>query len=355
MDHTTHETADEIVERLLAVVSGLAAKANQPGVEADALRTLADEASEALRTIARPPAAAPLFAQADALAAELLADFDNRQAAAVANGGVVGVRSGITYLDETLNGFEAGKLYMLAAVPGAGKTTVALQWAATVAQAGRVALYVSLENDSLDLGRKLACRLGEVSYARALKGKLSHQEWAAAVGSLHKLGGRLYLSAPRATMPDLETLIEGVMMRAGAAPALIVVDYLQAFTKRMGTGTETADLRERVDRFTPRLRALGEKYGSAILAISSQNRAGYVAGGMSAMKESGDIEYNADAVLTLSKIDKEELKAWQSDLTHDPSTTPLKLMVDKNRQGMTGKPIKLLLYGDLCMVEEEDR
>jgi len=84
MDHTTHETADEIVERLLAVVSGLANRANQPGVTADALRTLADEASEALRTIARPPSDAPLFAQADALAAELLSDFDNRQAAAAA-------------------------------------------------------------------------------------------------------------------------------------------------------------------------------------------------------------------------------------------------------------------------------
>jgi len=355
MDHTTQETPDEIVERLLAVVTALGTGVQRDSLDADALRTLAAETGEALRTIARPPAAEPLVTQADSLMGTLLSDFDNRQAAAAANGGVVGVRSGINYLDETLNGFEPGKLYMLAAVPGAGKTTVALQWAATVAQAGKVALYVSLENDNLDLGRKLACRLGEVSYARALKGKLGRQEWAAAVGSLRKLGGRLYLSAPRATMPDLETLIEGVMMRAGAAPALIVIDYLQAFTKRMGNGTETADLRERVDRFTPRLRALGEKYGSAILAISSQNRAGYVAGGMAAMKESGDIEYNADAVLTLSKLDKEELKTWQSDLTHDPGTTPLKLMVDKNRQGMTGKPIKLLLYGDLCMVEEEDR
>jgi len=355
MDHTTHETADEIVERLITVVSGLANRANQPGVEVDALRTLADEASEALRTIARPPTDAPLFDQADTFAGELLTDFDNRQAAAAANGGVVGVRSGINYLDETLNGFEPGKLYMLAAVPGAGKTTVALQWAATVAQAGAPALYISLENDGLDLGRKLACRLGEVSYARALKGKLSRREWATAVGSLSKLGGRLYLSTPRATMPNLEMLIEGVMMRAGAAPALIVIDYLQAFTKRMGTGAETADLRERVDHFTPRLRALGEKYGSAVLAISSQNRAGYNVGGMAAMKESGDIEYNADAVLTLSKLNGEELKTWQSDLTHDPGTTPTKLTVDKNRQGMTGKPIKLLLYGDLCMVEEEDR
>ena len=144
------------------------------------------------------------------------------------------------------------------------------------------------------------------------------------------------------------------MTRTGAAPALIVVDYLQAMVKRAATGADAPDVRERIDRFTPELRAIGEEYGAAVLAISSQNRSGYKDGGLAAMKESGDIEYNSDAVLTLSKLDDKELKArGYDDITHDPRTTPLKLVIEKNRGGMTGRPIPLLLDGDHCMVEED--
>ena len=345
-------TQSQTVERLLAITAGIAAAAQQPGQTDNTLRQLAEHAVKSLSTIGRDPGAAHQLLQTEDLADTLLSDYGKRQASAAANGGVVGVRTGLNHLDETLNGLEAGKLYMLAAMPGTGKTTLALQWAATVAQAGSTALYLSLENDSLDLARKLACRLGQVSYSAALKGKLNSQEWAEAVSRLHKLHGRLFLSTPRASMPDLPSLVEGFKERTGAAPSLIVVDYLQAWVKRAATGDETSDIRERIDRFAPQLRALSEQYGCAVLAISAQNRANYTNGGMAAMKESGDLEYNADAIMTLCKDDD---KKRLDDLTRDPRTIPLKLTVDKNRQGMTGTPIKLLLDGDYCMVEEEGR
>ncbi len=350
MDDTT--TSDEIVDRLLALVNGLGTRAQRADLDADALRALAAQASQELRDLANPLTAAPLFAAADSLIDDLLSDYGKRQAAAAANGGVVGVRTGLNHLDETLNGLEPGKLYMLAAMPGTGKTTLALQWAATVAQAGHEALYLSLENDATDLARKTACRLGDVSYAAALKGKLGRQEWATAVDKLHKLHGRLFLSTPRATMPSLTSLVEGIMTRTGTAPALIVVDYLQAMVKRRATGAEVSDVRERIDRFTPELRAIGEQYGCAILAISSQNRGAYKNGGMEGLKESGDLEYNADAILTLAKADDKDKGV---DPTRDPRKIALKLTVEKNRQGMVGRPISLLLDGDYCMVEEEDR
>ncbi len=344
-------TQSETVERLLAIAAGIAAAAQQPGQTDDMLRALAEHAVESLLTIGRDPAAGRQLLQTEDLADILLSDYDKRRAAAAANGGIVGVRTGLDHLDETLNGLDPGKLYMLAAMPGTGKTTLALQWAATVAQSGASALYLSLENDSIDLARKLACRLGQVRYSEALKGKLSRQDWAEAVSRLTKLQGRLYLSTPRAAMPDLPTLVDGFKERTGAAPALIVVDYLQAWVKRMASATgEGADIRERIDRFTPQLRAIGEQYGCAVLAISSQNRAGQEKGGMGALKESGDLEYNADGIMTLCKDDD---KKRLDDLTRHPRTTPLKLTVDKNRQGMTGTPIKLLLDGDYCMIEED--
>lgn len=350
MQDTT--SLDEIVERLLDVVSGVATRAQQSGIDLDSLRTLAAEASQTLRDLAREPSDTALFTPADSLIDALLDDYGKRQAAAAAHGGVVGVRTGLDHLDETLNGLQPGLLYMLAAMPGTGKTTLALQWAATVAQAGQSALYLSLENDGTDLARKTVCRLADVSYADALKARISRQEWASAVDKLRKLQGRLYLSTPRATMPTLTSLVEGIMTRTGSAPALVVVDYLQAMVKRTATGADASDVRERIDRFTPELRAIGEQYGCAILAISSQNRAGYAGGGMGALKESGDLEYGADVIMTLAKAEEKE-KGF--DITRDPRKISLKLTVEKNRSGLTGRPIALTLDGDRCMVEEEDR
>lgn len=346
-------TQSETVERLLAIAAGIAAAAQQPGQTDDTLRALAEQAVESLLPIGRDPGATRHLIQLSDLEDALFSDYGKRQAAAAANGGVVGVRTGLNHLDEALNGLEPGKLYMLAAMPGTGKTTLALQWAATVAQAGSTALYISLENDSIDLARKLACRLGQVRYSDALKGKLSRQDWAMAVQSLQRLQGRLFLATPRASMPNLPSLVESFKEYMGAPPALIVLDYLQAFTKRMSSdGGEGDDVRSRIDRFTPELRALGERYGCAVLAISAQNRANYLNGGMAAMKESGDLEYNADAILTLSKSDEKD-KTY--DITRDPRLIPLKLTLDKNRQGVAGSLIKLVFDADYCMVEEEDR
>jgi len=290
-----------------------------------------------------------------AMAATLLADYETRRAAAARNGGVVGVRSGLGHLDEVLNGFEAGKLYILAAMPGAGKTTLALQMAATVAQAGRPVLYLSLENDATDLARKTACRLGNVSYSAALKGKLLPAVWQAAVGQLAQVGGRLYLATPRATMPDMGHLVESVMEQAKEPPALVIIDYLQALVKRTAANADAADVRERLDRLTPALRGLGERYGCAILAISSQNRAGYARGGQASPKGSGDIEYNSDVTMTLTRaVDKGERGAPAAAPLLPPGVTAVCLTVEKNRQGLTGKPLWLALQGDRCQLMEID-
>ncbi len=335
-----------------ALITELARRPDATETELAGLLSLhAAELAGLARAAAAPDAGDTIVRAVGAeMAAQLLTDYEGRHAQAAQNGGVVGVRCGLGHLDETLNGLEAGKLYILAAQPGCGKTTLALQMAATVAQAGRPALYLSLENDDIDLARKTACRLGNVSYAAALKGKLLPAAWQAAVGTLDQLGGRLYVATPRETMPDLSQLVEAVKEKAGAPPAVIVIDYLQALVKRAAAGVDASDVRERLDRLTPALRSLGERYGCAVLAISSQNRAGYQNGGMASLKESGDIEYNSDVTLTLTRpADKGGIGMA---VALPPGATCVVLNVEKNRQGLTGKPLVLALHGDRCLLTE---
>lgn len=339
-----------VAERLLHVAAALVTRAQQESAHDTDLTADAVRAIDELRTLVREQTSdtQPQLVRMDSLAGALIDDYTQRVAAAADHGGVVGVRTGIDHLDETINGLEPGKLYILAAMPGAGKTTLALQIAATVAQAGSPALYISLENDATDLARKTVCRFGEISYAQALKGKVPVAIWRAGVAELAKLKGNLYVSAPRAVMPNIAELVEQVMEQAGRAPALVVVDYLQAWVKRLvGPAAAEDGVREHLDQFTPAMRTLGERYGTAVMAISSQNRAGYNAGGMSALKESGNIEYDSDVVMTLQR---KELPAG----TPPGVTLPIELTVNKNRQGMCGRPIALTLRGDWCMIDEDD-
>jgi len=354
---STEVPPSEFVERghaiAAAFISQLELNIGDPGK----IIGLMDDASAELRTLWQHMAAANGFSwepgtelcAMEDLTDRLLTDHHQRRQLADKHGGVVGVRSGLGHLDETLNGLQRGQLYMLAAMPGSGKTTLALQWAATVAQAGYPALYISLENDAADLARKTACRLGNVSYSAALKGKVDPATWRDAVGKLKNLQGRLYVATPRTIIPELGELIKDVQKRAGQPPALVVIDYLQALVKRSARGADTSDVRERIDRLTPELRRLGEVYGCAVVAISSQNRSGYAAGGMSAMKESGDIEYNADVTMTLARPSEKDAKAGQAI---PPGLTPLILTVEKNRQGLTGQPIRLAMHGDRCTITE---
>lgn len=354
---TAESVRSDLSERVLAIAAGLADIAHQASFDDATLRERVESVASDLRKIARGGAAAPSVYAADALAQPLLDDFGARRAVSAKNGGIVGLHTGFGHIDEVLNGLEAGKLYALAAAPGAGKTTLALQVATTVALAGNLVLYVSLENDAVDLARKTACRLGDVSYTMALKGKMHPEQWEMAVGELEALNGNLFLATPRDTMPDLHALIESIQASTGRSIALVIVDYLQAWVKRSAAAGETADVRERIDRFAPALRALGEQFGCAVIAISSQNRAGYTPGsspsaekGMSSLKESGDIEYTCDALLTLARVPEDAATKLQRPGLMQG--TLLRLSVDKNRQGLTGRPIQLTLHGDRCRVVE---
>lgn len=352
----TTQATPALAERLQSILLGLLVRIKDGETDDLSASLLTHAAIDELRAVAGTQSVADdptALYQLGELMPHLLADHAQREALTTVHGGVVGVRSGIGHLDETLNGFEPGKLYLLAAMPGTGKTTLALQWASTVAQGGAPAVYISLENDAVDLARKTACRLAGVSYTAALKGKLPAERWAAAVAQLDSLGGRLYVSTPRAAMPDLSALLAAVSERAGQPPALVVLDYLQAYAKRAAAQVEAADVRERIDRLTPLLRALGERHGCAVLAISSQNRSGYLAGGMASLKESGDLEYGADVTMILARAADEAGGKSAALLTSSlTGLSPLTLTVDKNRQGLTGRPILLALHGDRCSVGE---
>jgi replicative DNA helicase len=95
----------------------------------------------------------------------------------------------------------------------------------------------------------------------------------------------------------------------GGGAGVLVVDYLQRVA-RAQLGQQRAggmrDLRESVTSLTEQLRYLARDLNCTVIAVASQNRAsGYAnANAMTSAKESGDVEYTADVLMSLANDEK---------------------------------------------------
>lgn len=260
----------------------------------------------------------------------------------------MGIPSGFSGLDQILNGFGVG-LHVLAAGPGAGKTTLALQWCVECAQAGYPAVYVTYENSPQNLVLKLLAARAGISCAEVERGYADPDRLAEAAATLQPVLDRLAIieGTSKLTMAQVQSRVRQVQNAHGEQSVFVVLDYLQRAAHQQGYD----QLRHSVSAMAGQLREMANQTGSTVLAISSQNRSGgdYGRGAgtanLDSLKESGDLEYSADTALFLCP--DPELRA----------TAPargMKLVVLKNRFGATGS-LPLIFRPDIGVYREPGR
>lgn len=261
---------------------------------------------------------------------------------------ICGVPTGLSRLDELLNGLGTG-LYILAGAPGVGKTTLTLQMAVHAARKGVPVVYVSYENSPSNLVGKALCATAGVPASEVERG-MGHLAALRAAGSeLEPALGRLGLveGTCRLTVSEVQARALQVMNRHGSERCLVVFDYLQ----RAAHGQGFEAIRHNVSALAGELRDLANRLGSPVLALSSQSRSGgnYGSGGGSAsldsLKESGDLEYSADVVMFLKA--SSERKAV-------PPARAVDLVLGKNRFGDVGT-VPLVFRADVGVLREEKR
>ena len=255
-----------------------------------------------------------------------------RQRDAVEDGDAKGyVCTGYMALDELLGGgmLNSG-LYLLAARPGMGKTTLALNIADRVAQADPV-LFVSLEMDTEQLSAKRISRETGIPSQKLLMQALTQEEEDRVAVASRKLAGLALWSnaAPTVTVDDI-----GVLARSVGGLRLIVVDYFgkilpPAETRRSGRYEYTTEI-------SGALKNLARTLRIPILALCQLNRE--VEGRqdkrpqLSDLRDTGALEQDADGVIFLYR---EDYYAARDSV--DPNV-PSVLDVDlaKNRHGSVG-------------------
>lgn len=283
------------------------------------------------------------------LVPDMLRTVETAREAFQANGDhVTGVRSGLNRLDEILGGFQAG-LTILSGGPGTGKTTLALQMGADAAESGTPVLYVTFENSPESLTLKGVCACGGLNSRDVRRGRLPLSDVRPAAARWQKKAKRLAVieGRPDLTRGQIRGKARRLMNRFGADRCLIVVDYLQLYAKAAEDLRHLRSLREKVEVMGNGLRDLGMRLRSPVLALASQHRgAGYGSGGsasLDTLKESGDLEYSADAVAFLTEPE---------DRMETEPARALDLTVSKNRHGETGK-LNLIFRPDVGKMRPE--
>ncbi|MEP7218385.1 MAG: DnaB-like helicase C-terminal domain-containing protein [Bacteroidota bacterium] len=284
---------------------------------------------------------------------------------------VMGLPTGISTIDERLNGLEPG-LHLLGAGPSTGKTTLATQISLHVARNDSPVIYVTFENSAENLIIRLACQLAGLDFQAVRRGTVDPAPLGIIAREYGEVFGRITMidGSGRLTVPDIRTTALQAMAQHRAESALVVIDYLQLMAKASAELREMATGRERVEALAADLREMGMSINAPILALSSLNRAegNYGDGSgkappVSAIKESGDLEFAADTIIMLStnptRIIREPLRAIDAtlkknrlgplgsvELTFDPTRGHFGEIdnwhaVQTQSTGRNGKPVSL--------------
>lgn len=310
-------------------------RAHDPATVIDALGELHRAYRETLAPATAPTPVADLLGS-------ILADVADRYETRRATGrDVMGHSTGYSHLDNLLGGLEPGRISILLAAPGAGKTTLSNQLAYTLAANGVPVLYCSYENAPADLTMKQLARIAGKNPKQIRRGNVSPHELEGAYRTLQATAGaRLhYLNGTAATGPDtLAAALEAVQATALGVAPVVILDYLQAMARASDRALGD-DMRHRTATVSRLLTDLAKEAGAHVWGISSVSRGPskdgnkYSEVGLGSGKESGDLEFDADHVLTLQPPRDGGSEAGGAiSYTMDALT----LAVVKNRHGETG-------------------
>ena len=236
-----------------------------------------------------------------------------------------GLKTDFRDLDRVLSGFGKSDLILLAARPGLGKTSFALNIAQNVGLKGKTVAIFSLEMSNEQLANRLLASHSAVDNKKFRTGELTQSEWVRLGQSASMLSGAtVYLD----DTPDMTIAQMKAKLRRLPALDLIVVDYLQL----MGSGGKTASRVEAVSEISRGMKMMAKEFNVPVLCLSQLSRAPEKREGdkrpmPSDLRESGSIEQDADAIMFLYN------DAIYNKETANPNK--IELIIAKNRHGPT--------------------
>ena len=242
-----------------------------------------------------------------------------------------GLSSGFSAVDAKITGLNKSDLLLLAARPGMGKTSFALNIALNVARSSRktVAIF-SLEMSAEQLVTRILSGEALVENYRLRTGNLRETDWqkiASAASVLNQLDIRV----------DDNPMLSAADMNAKCRRldnlGLVVIDYLQLMTSAGDKGNRGENRQQVVSDISRMMKIMAKELNVPVICLSQLSRANEKRDDkrpmLSDLRESGAIEQDADIVMFLYRDDYYNEDSEKHNIAE--------CIIAKNRHGETGK------------------
>ncbi len=271
--------------------------------------------------------------------ADLLGEtYQQIQAASQRDELITGVPTGFQDLDKMTSGLQNSDMIVLAARPGLGKSSLALNIAQHACiQAGKTVGVFSLEMSSPQLVTRLLCSEARVDNHKVRSGYLSKADWSALAKAMGRLSqGRMFIDDTPGLTP-LEMRSKSRRLQAREGLDLLIIDYMQLMSG--GSGRQRQENRQQEISYISRsMKLLAKELNIPIIALSQLSRAPEQRRGdhrpqLSDLRESGSIEQDADMVMFIYRDDKYRK---DDDDEQDAVDGVAEIIIGKQRNGPTG-------------------
>lgn len=304
-------TAGQLARLILESVSGSGAKHHASEVrKASMLRTQQRIASDFVRR-SEDPLADPndvatwlegqliKLRMADTRQPETIGQVTRRVLDSLEPNGAGPIKAftGVYPIDERTSGMCGGELIILAARTGCGKSSLALQTAIHNAEKGRRVLFVTLEMLSAELVTRWLAAEAEVDGRRLRSRTLYQSEIASIVNAASKADAidLVIWNPARCTVGEIRATVR-LLQNAGPL-SLVIVDYVNKVT----AAHRNAPRYQQIGEITGGLKEIAQEFEFPVMALCQLSREAEKTEKpqLNQLRESGDIEQDADQVLML--------------------------------------------------------
>ena len=260
--------------------------------------------------------------------------FDEIESIQNSGDGISGVPTGFAELDRITNGFHGGQMIIVAARPGVGKSTFALDICRSAAIHNNLtAAFFSLEMSRTEIVMKILSAEASIPLNRIRGGgaKMDENDWQRITDKAAILAEKNFFidESPNLTMMEIRAKARRLKQRNDLQ--LLAIDYIQL----MSSGKKVESRQLEVSEFSRQIKLIAKELDIPVIALSQlsrnteQRKDGIPQ--LSDLRESGSLEQDADMVIMLHRPE------MYSQNPSDEERGLATFHIPKHRNGETGK------------------
>lgn len=256
--------------------------------------------------------------------------------------GAMGLDTGFIELNQVLTGLHKKNLIIVAAVPGMGKTTFAMNMVENAILANSMegaAVIFSMEMGDTDIAERMIASVGGVNQHKMRTSDMDGRDWILVTNAVNDMRGwPMYIDeTPSLNIMEARTRLRRIARNHGGKIGVVLVDYLQL----MRSVEKQPDRQREVAEIAVGLKSLSKEFDCPVIALSQLNRK---IGDrpnkrpvMSDLRESGYIEQAADVILFIYRDEKYNLESKDKGLAE--------IIIGKQRKGEADRKVVLAFDG----------